>query len=64
MKNIYSLRLHERFSFDVFEVVRVPGGWVYTTWESDGGSGALPRTSVFVPYNAEFEREDDQTDNT
>lgn len=50
--NIYKLELHEKVRFDYgFEVMRVPGGWVYIfTGNFDGAT----RDSVFVPFNNEF----------
>lgn len=52
-KSIYALSLHES-SYNktgTLEVVRVPGGRVYTQWFAEGGGDVLPRSSVFVPYN-------------
>ena len=50
-KDIYSLGLHERINiYAGFDVVRVPGGWVYNTYDIDIKTGS----SVFVPYENEF----------
>lgn len=61
MKTIYNIELHEAlqcepkygvFTLEVIEVLRVAGGWIYTTKN---------RPSVFVPYNKEFaEQENDK----
>lgn len=47
---IYSLALHEEICFDGTEVLRVPGGWIYTVYASAPDGIA----SCFVPYSDEF----------
>jgi len=42
-KKICELKLHEKWWVEGFEVLRVPGGWIY----------AKNDRSVFVPYNDE-----------
>ena len=52
MKNtdIYKMELHDRLAINGgnFEVIRVPGGWIYATWNhvtNQTGEG------VFVPWH-------------
>jgi hypothetical protein len=43
---ILTMRLHQGIRVDAFlQILRVPGGWVYTTTTT-----GIP-TSVFVPHN-------------
>lgn len=56
--DIYGLGLHERHILkDGSMVERVPGGWIYTQFRLD----ARAMTSVFVPFNNEFQREESNT---
>jgi hypothetical protein len=48
-KNIYEMKLHEKLYFDDFEVMRVPGGWIYYYIGFDKDFG------IFVPYNNEYD---------
>lgn len=48
-KSIYQLGLHEHRRDDLHTVVRVPGGWIYHSSNLNGVA-----TSVFVPFNQEF----------
>jgi len=50
-KNIYEMKLHESIVIGYYEILRVPGGWVYTHFEED----AKIESSVFVPFNNEFQ---------
>jgi hypothetical protein len=57
-EDIYNLKLHEQtVVIDawgyVVTTLRVPGGWVYTSINKGSGIG----TSVFVPFNNEFQPE-------
>jgi hypothetical protein len=45
VKSIYRMELHQRIIEGSMEILRVPGGWIY----SIGGIH-----SVFVPLNNEF----------
>jgi hypothetical protein len=49
-KTIYDLKLHDRLRIDKYgiNVLRVPGGWLYSL----GGSAS----DVFVPYSDEFNK--------
>ena len=60
-KTIYNLELHERIEWDNINIVRVPGGWVYSVIYEMRHNVGLNKTavqgfigSVFVPYNEEF----------
>ena len=53
MDEIYTINLHERLNFGDYELVRVPGGWIYTRF-SDSGTGGYHTSSVFIPFNNEF----------
>jgi hypothetical protein len=51
MSDIYKMKLHEVIEIDrCTSAQRVPGGWIYTTCSI---SRAI--SSVFVPYNNEFQ---------
>lgn len=66
MKNIYELELnevqaisetpHNHATPTKTTVTRVPGGWIYKTYQSAqvGGNIALTSNAVFVPYSDEF----------
>ena len=71
--NIHKMKLHEFVTIPgrlrhPFEIIRVPGGWVYRFWEprqiylSDGRwrSEDYEYNSVFVPYNEEFKGGNDE----
>lgn len=51
MSDIYKLKMHEKIGItnDKVEILRVPGGWIYTIWDRDMW------TSIFVPFNNEFQ---------
>ena len=49
-KKIYNLKLHESVTDNGTNVMRVPGGWMYRR----NGSLGNDTTSVFVPFNDEF----------
>ena len=52
--NIYDMKLHEEIDLGNFiSVLRVPGGWIYTTNEGISESG-YDASSCFVPYSKEF----------
>ena len=44
--SLYDMELHEEIGVDIYSVLRVPGGWIYT----HDGHGA----SVFIPKDLEF----------
>lgn len=61
-KNIYKLDLNESTFINngSIEVLKVPGGWVYTfnneSQHSVGSEIKFHFTSVFVPFNNEFQK--------
>ena len=58
MDKLYEIGLHEAISPNEggnFQVLRVPGGWVYTFY-SENGAGGYYVSSCFVPFNNEFQK--------
>ena len=56
-KELYAMELHDKVFIeeDSFEVLRVPGGWIYNQWVpatrgEDEEDGTFRMTSCFVPY--------------
>jgi hypothetical protein len=49
MKSIYELAFSESERIGNYEVMRVPGGWIFLHY---GGSG---KCAVFVPFHNEFD---------
>ena len=48
-KGVHELKLHERTTQGALEVLRVPGGWIYSwAWGHERLEGAQ---LVFVPYS-------------
>ena len=60
-KTIYDLNLHEKMEEKGFQIIRVPGGWLYFNETAHVGISGTQRTatSTFVPYNDEFKDKDD-----
>lgn len=56
IKNFYSLRPFTEIKIGRQLITRVPGGWIFTNYNS--GEKELSMTSVFVPYNDEFKPKD------
>lgn len=57
MNELFKMKLHETLELgteDNILIVRVPGGWIYTTYAGDS-LGAWRASSVFVPYSKEFQ---------
>lgn len=57
MNDLYEMKMHDIKAPDVnggmtISILRVPGGWIYTTYMKTMG-GYIP-SSVFVPYDSEF----------
>jgi hypothetical protein len=50
-KSIYELELHEMTVFKGVEIMRVPGGWIYSL-----NNNTYPQSTskVFVPFDNEF----------
>ncbi len=61
MNCVYKLKLHEMKMFGNVQdalattALRVPGGWVYSTFDKSHNIGS----SVFVPWNNEFQEEEE-----
>jgi hypothetical protein len=47
---LYKMRFAELLCVHNYEVMRVPGGWIFTRFHEDSLS------SVFVPFHNEFQR--------
>ncbi|MGK0464837.1 hypothetical protein [Clostridium sp.] len=47
---LYGLKLHERYwsSFSSKDILRVPGGWLYSDWDQISDE---PLNSVFVSFD-------------
>jgi len=55
MNKIYDMKLHDYVEINyVLSAIRVPGGWIYNQFGYDGGKQVI-RTSIFVPFNNEFQ---------
>ena len=51
---LYGMKLHECTElWKGMEVVRVPGGWIYNSF-NENGTGGYDQTCCFVPFNSEF----------
>lgn len=54
---IFDMDLHEVIVLDKErELMRVPGGWIYTMWIGTAGCGSI-YNHIFVPYSNEFSAE-------
>jgi hypothetical protein len=51
MKSIYDLKLHEQTESGRYLILRVPGGWIYTSRNLNAG---CTDSDVFVPFDNEF----------
>jgi len=49
-RSIYEMGLHEIVNTEFYSITRVAGGWIY--------SCIAHKTSVFVPWNNEFQQAD------
>jgi hypothetical protein len=64
-KSIYDLEMHEKTMIgdngrrEIVTVMRVPGGWIYTTDDYNAHNDQPMITSVFVPFNNEFQKNPD-----
>lgn len=74
LDRLYSLGLHQslrNYSYsnkkDYIEVLRVPGGWLYTisksVWRINSGTSERI-TTTFVPWNEEYLKSADEQDET
>lgn len=53
MNKLYKMGLHDILYQSDYEILRIPGGWVYTRF-SESGAGGSNLSSVFVPFDNEF----------
>ena len=53
-KSIYDLELHEMLETNNMGIMRVPGGWIYQTWNPV--KQEYDPNGVFVPFNNEFQK--------
>ena len=53
-KHMHELTLHEVTHQGALEILRVPGGWVYT-WAYGDQSKLEGVAMIFVPYSSEFD---------
>jgi hypothetical protein len=44
------MELHDEKNFNNVIILRVPGGWIYTTY-SDNGTGGYEQSACFVPFD-------------
>lgn len=51
---LYEMELNSKHHFDDYEILRVPGGWIYTRF-SENGTGGYNMSSCFVPFDNEFQ---------
>lgn len=59
--DIYGLELHQETEESGIRVTRVPGGWIYTFSTYEERADAWRISSVFVPYDNEFQNKGKQT---
>jgi hypothetical protein len=52
---LYGLKLHERYwsSASSKDILRVPGGWIYSDWDSVND---VPLNAILVPFNSRFNK--------
>lgn len=58
---LYTMNLHDEINFNSTTITRVPGGWIYEISKRVHGNNTNTKrvTSVFVPFNEEFEKSND-----
>ncbi|MFA5618418.1 MAG: hypothetical protein WDK95_16440 [Syntrophorhabdaceae bacterium] len=49
--NLYEMKLHDILDFDEYNIIRVPGGWIYRFWDIVKGEYGK---GTFVPLYDEF----------
>ena len=54
--NMYDMGLNDWIGYETCEVLRVPGGWIYTTYVYSG-SNILASNSMLIKYDEEFKNE-------
>lgn len=48
IEELYNMKLHDTIDTGVYDILRVPGGWLYTLF------GDKTTTTTFIPFNNEF----------
>lgn len=46
---LVEMDMHEQTNFDDYDILRVPGGWIYSRTEENYGAGGINVSSTFVP---------------
>lgn len=49
METLYTMKLGDVIKFTFWDVVRVPGGWLFSLNDSQGG-----HIAQFIPFDNEF----------
>lgn len=63
MSDTHKMKLNEIMRIGEYEILRVPGGWIYTNFAETGTDGLLFPSSCFVRFDYEFQQiEDEETD--
>jgi len=55
-EKLYTMNLHEDYGTYNGSILRIPGGWIYTQKEFDDNGNVIMLSSVFVPFNKEFQK--------
>ena len=53
MDEIYKMKLNDVLHTSDYEILRVPGGWVYSRY-SETGTDGYSVSACFVPFHNEF----------
>ena len=53
-EKLRDMKLHEELYINVYRVMRVVGGWIYTIDTGESSSGSISVSSVFVPYSQDI----------
>lgn len=52
--SLYNMKEGSVLNTGLYEILRVPGGWIYSRFE-ETGTGGYSISSCFVPFNNEFQ---------
>ena len=50
IKDLYSMKLHEKIVMEDMEIIKVPGGWIYRFNCHPEYRDGISESSVFVPF--------------
>ena len=53
-EKLRDMKLHEELYINVYRVMRVAGGWIYTIDTGESSSGSISISSVFVPFSEDL----------